>query len=132
MSQFIFKQDETSKLQKEIESKQLQLCLCPLCINGLQNNDGSSQLISWIHIMRVILYSLTKLHPSIEYFTLKKDVYGYVYSHWHIFGKLKQFVDKPNKWKKAFLDALSHSPYFESGYNLYRTTGYWKLSLYKP
>lgn len=129
MNHFEFKPIDEKTKQKEIESRQLKLCLCPLCMNGIEQNEGSNQLISWIYIMRVILYSLTKLHPAIEYFTLKKDVYGFVYSHWHIFGRLKQFVDKPNKWKKAFLDALSHSPYFESGFNLYRTTGYWKLVL---
>ena len=128
MNQFVFKQNEEKPKQREQQTKRLELCLCPLCINGI-GHEGNTQMISWIYIMRVILYSLTKLYPSIEYFTLKKDIYGYVNTHWHIFGKLRQFTDKPNKWKKAFLDALSHSPYFESGINLYRTTGYWKLML---
>ena len=31
------------------------------------------------------------------------------------------------KWKKSFLDALSHSQYFQSGFATYRTTGLWRL-----
>ncbi|ELP94169.1 hypothetical protein EIN_185760 [Entamoeba invadens IP1] len=130
MSKPQFRDSDSTPISREITSKQLQLCLCPLCLNGIPPcADTKTQLVSWIHIIRIILYSLNKLRPNTEYFTLKKDIYGYVAEHWYIFSTLKQFVTSPTKWKKSFLDALSHSPYFESGYNAFKTTGYWKLRI---
>ncbi|EKE38237.1 hypothetical protein ENU1_172690 [Entamoeba nuttalli P19] len=134
MSKPVFNNTDSTPISKDSQGKPLQLCLCPLCINGIPNyNDTKTDLISWIYIIRIILFSLTKLYPQTEYFTLKKDIYGFVADHWYTFSTLKQLLifllvlTNPSKWKKSFLDALSHSPYFESGYSAYKTTGYWKL-----
>ena len=69
------------------------------------------------------------MNPHQEYFNLKKDIYGYVEDHWYLFSQLNQFISPAKKWKKSFLDALSHSNFFQNGQEIYKTTGYWKLTI---
>ena len=112
--------------EDENEVYHLKLCLCPLCKNGIEV-FGNKRPVSWILICRVILYSLMDIHKGTTYFSLKEDIHRFVADHWYIFGKLDQFKTNPNKWKKSFLDGLSHSPYFQSGTMTLKKPNYWKL-----
>ncbi|ELP87752.1 hypothetical protein EIN_411050 [Entamoeba invadens IP1] len=111
---------------KENEEYHLRLCLCPLCKHGMEV-FGAKRPVSWILICRVIIYSLMELHKGTIYFSLKDDIHGFVAEHWHIFGQLDQFKTTPTRWKKAFLDGLSHSPYFQSGTLTLKKPNFWKL-----
>ncbi|KAL7713001.1 Myotubularin phosphatase domain-containing protein [Entamoeba marina] len=108
----------------------LKLCFCPLCTYGkkafmMKDNRG---IVSWQHICRVILFSLTVRESPKTFFSLKGDMLWFVNDHWYLFSQLNQFKTNPNKWKKAFLDALSHSTFFESGTGALKKPGYWKLT----
>ncbi|BFU20467.1 hypothetical protein EHI8A_029590 [Entamoeba histolytica HM-1:IMSS-B] len=125
----IFNEIDSTPIENSSEYK-LKLCFCPLCSTGitaLGNTDGRG-IISWQHICRVILFSLTVKENPKKFFSLKGDMLWFVVDHWFLFGKLHQFRTNPNKWKKAFLDALSHSTYFESGTGFLKKPGYWKLT----
>ena len=111
---------------KENEEYHLKLCLCPLCKHGMEV-FGPKRPVSWILICRVIIYSLMEMRKGVVYFSLKDDMHGFVADHWHIFGQLDQFKTNPNRWKKAFLDGLSHSPFFQSGTLTLKKPNFWKL-----
>ncbi|EDR25268.1 hypothetical protein EDI_034410 [Entamoeba dispar SAW760] len=125
----IFNEYDSTPIPLEIpenEEYHLKLCLCPLCKHGIEV-FGSKRPVSWILICRIIIYSLMEIHKGVLYFSLKDDIHGFVATHWHIFGQLDQFKTSPNRWKKAFLDGLSHSPYFQSGTLTLKKPNFWKL-----
>ncbi|EDR29305.1 hypothetical protein EDI_213800 [Entamoeba dispar SAW760] len=125
----VFNEVDSTPIPPEIpeeEEYHLKLCLCPLCKHGMEV-FGVKRPVSWILICRVILYSLMELHKGTVYFSLKDDIHGFVAAHWHIFGQLDQFKTNPNRWKKAFLDGLSHSPFFQSGTLTLKRPNFWKL-----
>ncbi|EDR22322.1 hypothetical protein EDI_300520 [Entamoeba dispar SAW760] len=125
----IFNEIDSTPIENSSEYK-LKLCFCPLCSSGITalGNTDSRGIVSWQHICRVILFSLTVKESPKKFFSLKGDMLWFVVDHWFLFGKLYQFRTNPNKWKKAFLDALSHSTYFESGTGFLKKPGYWKLT----
>ncbi|EGC31158.1 hypothetical protein DICPUDRAFT_82941 [Dictyostelium purpureum] len=85
----------------------------------------SSRSVSWVSILRVVFYSLKNLYPEKEYFNLKKDVYGYVATHWSLICTKKK---KTPGWRKQLQDALSHCRrLFESGADHHECYGFWKL-----
>ena len=108
------------------EKYHLKLCLCPLCKNGM-DVFGTKRPVSWILILRTIIYSLMELRKGVVYFSLKDDIHVFVRDHWQFFGELDQFKTNPQRWKKAFLDGLSHSPYFQSGTLTLKKPNFWKL-----
>ncbi|ELP85366.1 hypothetical protein EIN_086380 [Entamoeba invadens IP1] len=125
----IFNEIDSTPIPPDIEGDKeyhLKLCLCPLCKHGMEV-FGAKRPVSWIMICRVILYSLMEIHKGTVYFSLKDDIHGFVAQHWHIFGQLDQFKTNPNRWKKSFLDGLSHSPFFQSGTLTLKKPNFWKL-----
>ncbi|EGG14465.1 histidine kinase [Cavenderia fasciculata] len=87
-----------------------------------------SRSVSWVSILRVVFYCLKQLYPEKEFFNLKKDVYGYVATHWDIICSKKK---KTNGWRKQLQDALSHCRrLFVSGADRHDCYGYWKLKDY--
>ena len=120
----------TSVPIEDSSSYHLKLCFCPLCQVGIEvlQSKASKGIISWQYICRVVLFCLSVKHKPQTYFSLKNDMMWFISDHWYIFKNLKQFNCSPNKWKKAFLDSLSHSAYFESGTQTLKHSGYWKLT----
>ncbi|ELP88496.1 hypothetical protein EIN_344260 [Entamoeba invadens IP1] len=108
----------------------LKLCFCPLCSHGFAafGPTDCRGIISWQHICRIILFSLTVKENPKKFFSLKGDMLQFIVEHWYLFQKLQQFRTSPSKWKKAFLDALSHSTFFESGTGSLKKPGFWKLT----
>ena len=102
------------------------LCLCPLCKNGMEV-FGKKRPVSWILILRTIIYSLMDLNKGTIYFSLKDEIHPFVEEHWKFFGELDQFNQTETRWKKAFLDGLSHSPFFQSGTSKFGKPNFWKL-----
>ena len=125
----LFNPIDSTPIENENEPYHLKLCFCPLCEKGINGliKEKSRNVISWQFICRVILYSLSILHNSTDYFSLKYDVHWFIVDHWYLFSQLEQFRTNPNKWKKSILDAMIHSNLFESGKSNINKTGIWKL-----
>ncbi|KAL7716905.1 Uncharacterized protein QTN25_005502 [Entamoeba marina] len=99
-------------------------CNCLLCQRGFIQYHRKP---TWNTILRVVFYCLKKVQPLKEYFNLNNDIYVFIENHNHIFSRFKHFEQKPQVWKKAMIDALSHSKSFSTGFPIYGINGYWKL-----
>ncbi|EDR22319.1 hypothetical protein EDI_076570 [Entamoeba dispar SAW760] len=73
----------------------------------------------------LILTSLKVLKPGVEYYSLTKDILPFVKDHMPLFTNLKIF--KTGKWRKSILDALNHSLEVESGREVCKNRGFYKL-----
>ena len=75
----------------------LQLCLCPLCMNGpdIFLRVRRNNFVSWIVILKCVFFSLSKLHPGRDYFSLKSDVFWFVHGHWYVFRPFAQCPRAP-------------------------------------
>ncbi|BFU18225.1 hypothetical protein EHI8A_045510 [Entamoeba histolytica HM-1:IMSS-B] len=107
-----------------VVSKNFEECHCLLCQRGFIKFEKKP---TWNTILKVIFYSLKKMFPMKEYFSLTTDIYHFITNHIKIFGELKHFKRKSQIWKKAMIDALSHSASFQTGFPIYGVNGYWKL-----
>ena len=125
----LFDENDSTPIETS-KNYHLKLCFCPLCECGKKafGKKDSRGIVSWQHICRIILYSLTiKYHPR-EYFSLKTDILWFIVDHWFLFSELSQIRTIPNKWKKSLLDALSHSNLFQKGDSKSNMSGCWKLT----
>ncbi|GAM24297.1 hypothetical protein SAMD00019534_074720 [Acytostelium subglobosum LB1] len=98
---------------------------CQVCTSGAPSCLMSR--LSWSTILWVVFYSLKKQIKQREFFSLRRDVYGYVLHHWDMLCPSK---NRQHNWKKQIQDALSHSPFFLSGQQKVGCNGYWKLKKY--
>ncbi|ELP87185.1 hypothetical protein EIN_093420 [Entamoeba invadens IP1] len=110
-------------LQNVIALSQVIPCPCELCRRGFRAN----QKMTWNLLLRVIFTSLHSLDPTKEYFSLVNDIYTFVHSHYAFFFHLKQFQHRESVWKKAMVDALSHSKTFKTGFPVFGLNGFWKM-----
>ena len=70
----------------------LRLCLCPLCLRGADafRDFPKNGVISWIFILRAIIFSLQAITEGEAFFSLKGDIIPFIYQHWHIFSSCAQ------------------------------------------
>ncbi|EKE42483.1 hypothetical protein ENUP19_0105G0002 [Entamoeba nuttalli] len=113
---FISKQQEPIKMNA--------YCCCIICQKKsmflVQNPK-----IKTTQFVILILNSLKILKPGVEYFSLTKDILPFVKEHMSLFINLKIF--KTGKWRKSILDALNHSLEVESGREVCKNRGFYKL-----
>ncbi|KAL7719198.1 Uncharacterized protein QTN25_003572 [Entamoeba marina] len=93
---------------------------------GYSNLFKPENKMRWTVLCTLILRSLKVMKQEQDFFCLKKDIYSFVEDHWDIFSKLEQF--SCGTWKKAIVDALNHSTLFESGKDIKKVSGYYRLS----
>ncbi|ELP90420.1 hypothetical protein EIN_016390 [Entamoeba invadens IP1] len=99
-------------------------CQCLLCQRGFVK---FARHPTWKMILRVVFCSLQSIFPEKEYFSLTTDVYLYIELHMPFFKSIKHFQSKPQIWKKAMIDSLSHNKDFLTGFPLFGMNGFWKL-----
>jgi len=89
--------------------------------------------LTWSGILWVVFWCLHENEPNRTFFSLKEDVYPFVWipAHWEklcITQQMGSRVDSATVVKKKIQDALSHNrKLFTSGASKYRQNGFWKL-----
>ena len=101
-------------------------CNCTICQKA-SFFQSTNPKIKTTRLAILILKSLNHIHPDNEYHSLKDDVLPFIASHWCLLCHLKLF--QSNNWKKGLLDALNHSNLVESGKQVCKTRGYYRLKL---
>ncbi|ELP90772.1 hypothetical protein EIN_026210 [Entamoeba invadens IP1] len=104
------------------------LCGCCICRKSGYFNVPSPKIKN-TRLCVLILQALKEISPIPDYFNLKNDIYVFVEDHWDILYRLP-ILQKQN-WKKALLDAFNHCTYIESGKDLFRNRGYYRLKTEK-
>ena len=105
------------------EYQNIQLtCSCFLC---KKLTISPTPKIKTTTLCVLILKSLRKLKPELEYYSLKNDINGYITDHWNLLTKLNQF--RNTNWRKSLLDAFNHCNKIESGKQVCHNRGYYRL-----
>ncbi|BFU18574.1 hypothetical protein EHI8A_156030 [Entamoeba histolytica HM-1:IMSS-B] len=99
-------------------------CHCPICMKGTFFQTKNPKMKT-TRLVLLILKSLKVLNPEIEYYSLVKDILPFINNHLQLFQNLKIF--KNGKWRKSILDALNHSALVESGREVCKNRGFYKL-----
>ncbi|EKE42774.1 hypothetical protein ENUP19_0260G0003 [Entamoeba nuttalli] len=99
-------------------------CQCPICMKGTFFQTKNPKMKT-TRLVLLILKSLKVLKPEIEYYSLVKDILPFINNHLQLFQNLKIF--KNGKWRKSILDALNHSALVESGREVCKNRGFYKL-----
>eukprot|EP01112_Ceratiomyxa_fruticulosa_P021112 TRINITY_DN734_c0_g2_i2.p1 TRINITY_DN734_c0_g2~~TRINITY_DN734_c0_g2_i2.p1 ORF type:complete len:594 (-),score=129.28 TRINITY_DN734_c0_g2_i2:176-1957(-) len=112
-------------------SRLLQQDPCPVLRQCLVCARGPPQCLvrtpTWATIMRIVLYTLKFDMPNRDFFNLRTDVYGFMLHHW---DKICIQKKQTEYWHKQIQDVLSHNKeLFESGMELYKQNGYWRLRI---
>ena len=89
-------------------------CNCFLCREKNIFLFDEVEKLTWQLITRLVFKALKEINVCEEYFDVKTDVHWFIYNHWYLFGKLKQFQCPPDKWKRYIEDTLCHSTIFEN------------------
>ncbi|KAL7712575.1 Uncharacterized protein QTN25_009752 [Entamoeba marina] len=99
-------------------------CYCCLC-KKTQFFQVPNPKIKTTRLCVLILKSLKCLQPTQDFFSLKTDIYNFIYDHWHLLEKLKLF--QKTQWRKSILDAFNHCSLIESGKDANHNRGFYRL-----
>ncbi|ELP84071.1 hypothetical protein EIN_212710 [Entamoeba invadens IP1] len=105
-------------------NKSTKACPCSICKKAVLYTS-TPQKIKTTKLCVMILNALKEVHPHIEYFSLKVDIFPFVTTHWRILSVFKQL--RGSKWRKALLDAFNHCTLIQSGKGVCKTRGFYKI-----
>ncbi|KAL7717037.1 Uncharacterized protein QTN25_005629 [Entamoeba marina] len=101
-------------------------CYCCLCRKS-QFFQYQNPKIKNTRVCILILKSLKSLNPHQDYFSMKDDIYNFIYDHWWLLEKVGIF--KKIQWKKSILDAFNHCSSIESGKEVNNKRGFYRLKI---
>ncbi|EDR22483.1 hypothetical protein EDI_203950 [Entamoeba dispar SAW760] len=106
------------------EARTVHCCQCLICKKETFFQTKNPKMKT-TRLVLLILKSLKVLKPQIEYYSLVKDILPFINDHLPLFQNLKIFQN--GKWRKSILDALNHSAQVESGREVCKNRGFYKI-----
>ena len=100
-------------------------CTCCICMNDLTQLNNC---YTWVQIAKLVLSHVHLRRNTLGYLSLSAHIFPFIHAHAHYFKHLKKFRSAAPEWHKSMIDAMSHSPEFETGKNDIHSNGFWRLA----